>query len=150
VGIAITLYNWFHSRKKGEPAGNDPFKGETLEWATTSPPPHHNFDHIPTVRSREPVWDQPELRGGDQPVEEGGHPMASDHITASTSLLDAKPQAIVRMPHGSPWPFYLSLALTLAFTGMLVGSVAVIGAGVVATIVCICGWFWPRGETQET
>ena len=150
IGLAITFYNWFKSRKKGAPAGNDPFGGETLEWATSSPPPHHNFHHIPTVRSREPVWDQPELRGGDQPVEEGGHPMAGGHITAATSLLDAKPQAIVHMPHASPWPFYLALALTLLFAGLLVGSVLLTGAGVLATIVGICGWFWPRGETQET
>jgi cytochrome c oxidase subunit I+III len=150
VGIAITLYNWFRSRNKGEVAGNDPFNGETLEWATTSPPPHHNFDHIPTVRSREPVWDQPELRGGDQPPGEGGHPMAGGHITASTSLLDAKPQAIIHMPHGSPWPFYLALALTLLFTGVLVSSLSLSLVGVLGAIVGICGWFWPRGETQET
>ena len=150
VGLAITFYNWFKSKKKGEPAGNDPFGGETLEWATTSPPPHHNFDHIPTVRSREPVWDQPELRAGDQPVDKGGHPMAGGHITASTSLLDAQPQAIVHMPHGSAWPFYLTLGLTVVFTGLLLGSVALAGAGLIATISSICGWFWPRGETQET
>ena len=150
IGVAITLYNWFHSRKHGKPAGNDPFKGETLEWATTSPPPQHNFDHIPTVRSREPVWDQPELRDGMQPEEKGGHPLTGGHITASTSLLDAKPQAIVHMPHGSPWPFYLALALTVLFTGMLLSSVAVIGLGAVGCGVGICGWFWPRGETQET
>jgi cytochrome c oxidase subunit I+III len=150
IGVALTLYNWFRSKKKGELAGNDPFTGETLEWATTSPPPHHNFDHIPTVRSREPVWDQPELRGGNQPPVEGGHPMAGGHITASTSLLDAKPQAIVHMPHGSPWPFYLSLALTLLFAGILVSSLMLSLAGVVTVVIGICGWFWPRGETQET
>ena len=76
--------------------------------------------------------------------------MAGGHITASTSLLDAKPQAIVHMPHGSPWPFYLTLALTLLFTGLLVGSVALSGVGGAGTVVGICGWFWPRGETQET
>ena len=150
VGLAITIYNWFKSKKKGEIAGNDPFGGETLEWATTSPPPHHNFDHIPTVRSREPVWDQPELRSGEQPVEAGGHPMAGGHITASTSLLDAKPQAIVHMPHGSPWPFYLTIALTVLFTGLLLGSIALSLIGVASSIAGICGWFWPRGETQET
>ncbi len=76
--------------------------------------------------------------------------MAGGHITASTSLLDAKPQAIVHMPHGSPWPFYLSLALTLLFTGILVSSLTLSLAGVLTVVVGICGWFWPRGETQET
>ena len=27
------------------------------EWATTSPPPHHNFLKIPPIRTERPVWD---------------------------------------------------------------------------------------------
>ncbi|MGH9293804.1 MAG: hypothetical protein ACRD0B_00595, partial [Acidimicrobiales bacterium] len=29
----------------------------TLEWATSSPPPHHNFYWIPPIRSERPLWD---------------------------------------------------------------------------------------------
>jgi cytochrome c oxidase subunit 1 len=42
---------------KGKPAGDDPWDAWTLEWATTSPPPPYNFEEIPTVRSRRPLWD---------------------------------------------------------------------------------------------
>ena len=35
----------------------DPYGGLTLEWATTSPPPPHNFDEIPEVRSEAPLAD---------------------------------------------------------------------------------------------
>ncbi len=42
---------------KGQPAGDDPWDAWTLEWATTSPPPSYNFETIPTVRSRRPLWD---------------------------------------------------------------------------------------------
>ena len=38
-------------------AGPDPWNGNTLEWFTTSPPPPHNFDVIPRVRSVEPMRD---------------------------------------------------------------------------------------------
>ena len=37
-------------------AGDNPWDAGTLEWATTSPPPPHNFDRIPVVTSREPLW----------------------------------------------------------------------------------------------
>jgi cytochrome c oxidase subunit 1 len=40
-------------------AGDDPWDGHTLEWATTSPPPPHNFvGALPPIRSNRPVWDR--------------------------------------------------------------------------------------------
>jgi cytochrome c oxidase subunit 1 len=42
---------------KGQPAGNDPWDAWTLEWLTSSPPPSYNFEVIPQVRSRRPLWD---------------------------------------------------------------------------------------------
>jgi len=42
---------------RGRRADSDPWGGHTLEWATTSPPPSHNFDRIPDVRSEAPVLD---------------------------------------------------------------------------------------------
>ena len=37
--------------------GDDPWEGNTLEWATSSPPPPYNFDHLPEIRSERPVFD---------------------------------------------------------------------------------------------
>ena len=149
LGILLTFINWFRSRKRGEVAGDDPFEGETLEWATSSPPPHYNFVTVPTVRSKEPMWDQPELHGGQAP-EDGGYALDEGHVTMSTSLLDAEPQAIVHMPHESPWPFRLALALLVVFYGVLIDFWPLAVAGVAGCVVGIAGWFWPRGQTQET
>ena len=41
----------------GKPAGDDPWDAWTLEWATTSPPPSYNFETLPVVTSRRPLWD---------------------------------------------------------------------------------------------
>lgn len=46
---------------KAPAAEEDPYEGLTLEWAAASPPPPHNFDAIPEVRSPYPVLD---LRAG--------------------------------------------------------------------------------------
>lgn len=42
---------------RGRAAGADPWGGQTLEWATTSPPPPHNFDALPEIRSAAPLLD---------------------------------------------------------------------------------------------
>jgi heme/copper-type cytochrome/quinol oxidase subunit 1 len=51
------LWNIFVSLRSGKPAGDDPWEGNTLEWATTSPPPPYNFDRLPQIRSERPVFD---------------------------------------------------------------------------------------------
>ena len=43
--------------RRGEQAVDDPYEGLTLEWATTSPPPAHNFEAVPEVRSAQPLLD---------------------------------------------------------------------------------------------
>jgi len=56
-GVAIFLWNFFSSiiLGKGKPAGDDPWEADTLEWATTSPPPPYNFPRIPVVHSARPL-----------------------------------------------------------------------------------------------
>lgn len=149
LGVLAIVVNWFTSKRRGAPAGDDPWNGETLEWATASPPPHYNFVTVPIVRSREPVWDQPELKATDASAREG-HALTQGHVTLSTSLLDATPQGIVHMPYESPWPFWLALALFVLFYGLLFDAALVAAVGGVACSVAFMGWFWPRGETQET
>jgi cytochrome c oxidase subunit 1 len=38
-------------------AGADPWHANSLEWATSSPPPEHNFAWLPPIRSERPVFD---------------------------------------------------------------------------------------------
>ena len=58
----------------GPEAGHDPWGGETLEWFALSPPPPHNFDVLPDVRSDHPLRDIRDAiahRDGDAPATEG-------------------------------------------------------------------------------
>jgi cytochrome c oxidase subunit 1 len=57
AGVVVTIINVARSLKVGVIAGPDPWKANTLEWFTTSPPPVNNFDVVPRVRSVEPMKD---------------------------------------------------------------------------------------------
>ncbi|MEA2653921.1 MAG: cytochrome c oxidase subunit [Chloroflexota bacterium] len=57
LGMATLLWNVFISLRSGTLAGDDPWEGNTLEWATTSPPPPYNFDRLPEIRSERPLFD---------------------------------------------------------------------------------------------
>ncbi|MEQ8785267.1 MAG: cytochrome c oxidase subunit I [Pirellulaceae bacterium] len=63
AGTLVLIWNILVSLRKGKIAGDNPWGAFTLEWATTSPPPVENFETIPEVHSRRPVWDRdhPEL-----------------------------------------------------------------------------------------
>jgi cytochrome c oxidase subunit I len=51
------LWNVFISLRNGKIAGDDPWQANTLEWATSSPPPPYNFDRLPEIRSERPLFD---------------------------------------------------------------------------------------------
>jgi cytochrome c oxidase subunit 1 len=71
VAMLPFLWNILITFRGGEPAGDDPWEGNTLEWATSSPPPPYNFDHLPPIRSERPVFD---LRhANDVPALTAGH-----------------------------------------------------------------------------
>jgi cytochrome c oxidase subunit 1 len=72
VNVATTLLN-------GEKVGEDPWEGNTLEWATTSPPPTYNFDRLPRIHSERPVFDLRHAHDRRPPTEIDVHdPLAAD------------------------------------------------------------------------
>ena len=59
LGLVVLVLDLLGSilARRGRAAGADPWGGHTLEWATTSPPPRHNFDALPEIRSGTPLLD---------------------------------------------------------------------------------------------
>jgi cytochrome c oxidase subunit 1 len=61
LGILVFLVNVVVSLRHRVPAGDDPWGGPSLEWATSSPPPPPNFDALPPIRSFAPMVDAREM-----------------------------------------------------------------------------------------
>ncbi len=57
ISILPLMLNVVATFINGERVGDDPWEGNTLEWATSSPPPPYNFDTLPPIRSERPVFD---------------------------------------------------------------------------------------------
>ncbi|HEX6644049.1 MAG TPA: cytochrome c oxidase subunit I [Gemmatimonadales bacterium] len=134
--VAVLLVNFFRALRRGDRAPDNPWRAETLEWATASPPPSYSFLHIPVVEGRSPLWERSERR----PVVTGLSTEVRD--TLVTTLVDALPDSRHYDPRPSAAPLYAALALgitfiTLIFTpwGLPIGG-AVFFLGMVR-------WAWP-------
>ncbi|WP_027777699.1 cytochrome c oxidase subunit I [Paraburkholderia caledonica] len=145
IGVSVLLFivNAVHSYRHGEVAGADPWGAGTLEWSTTSPPPPHNFDALPVVHGRDPLWEP-----SAQPAYVSGLAAESREVL-STTALDALPDLRLLFPSPSIWPFISAVATTVLFIGSIFSPWAVVWGSVPVTIALI-GWFWPnRGQNQQ-
>ena len=65
VAVLALVAMCLRSFLTGPAAGDDPWGGQTLEWATTSPAPRDNFSSVHVVISAEPFLDLKPSNGSD-------------------------------------------------------------------------------------
>ena len=149
LGILVIVVNVLWSIKRGPPALADPWGGNTLEWSTSSPPPHFNFPVIPIVRSADPNWDVEDRRQDALRLERGEMLLADGHQTLATTVLEGVAEEELHMPSESIWPLLLALSFSVVFYGLLLklDGVAILGCLLVAG--SIAGWHRPQKELQD-
>ena len=118
VATLVFLYNIAVSLRNGKAAGDDPWDGDTLEWATASPPRAYNFAEIPIITSRRPLRD----------AKYGGKKMETVKETHG-----------IHLPASSFWPLVLAIGLTTIMVGLIFGVIP-LAIGLVIFAVALIGW----------
>jgi cytochrome c oxidase subunit 1 len=141
LGGLVFVANALWSLWRGRTAGDDPWGGPTLEWATTSPPPPHNFDLTPAVDSITPLWE------AERTAYEG---LALDkRELLVTSVVEAEPLYRQNSVGPSLWPLVAALAVSVLFVGSIFTPWALVW-GAVPVAIALTFWFWPTRERAET
>ena len=146
IGVALVLLDlllhfWF-----GKRASANPWQADTLEWALDMPPAQYNFVSIPTVSSRHPLWDEPQLA---QQIASGREGLAnadsSLRETYGTTAISAQRDRVLHLPGNSWWPLYTAIALAVVCISLLSRWYPLALLAVVLTIVLLLRWSWENG-----
>jgi cytochrome c oxidase subunit I len=149
VGVLLLLINVVVSLRRGAVAGPNPWDAPTLEWATSSPPPPYNFVVLPAVASRHPLWEERLQEGTGRSSIHRGLALDNGKETLATTVIDAEPDLILKMPEDDPWPFLVTVAMTVGFTGLLLHWWWVAAGAGGAVILGVLIWLWPRGDLGQ-
>jgi cytochrome c oxidase subunit 1 len=119
ASVLLFITNIMHSIRRGKFAGPNPWGGSSLEWSTTSPPPEHNFNQIPVVNTREPLWLEP------------------DAIIVKTRG-EMEPQ--LHLPSGSYWPLITAVGATSTMALFMTGRWWAPLLGLAWTFLGVINW----------
>jgi cytochrome c oxidase subunit 1 len=139
ASMLVFVFNWVLSKRKGKIAGPDPWDARTLEWSIPSPPPEHNFDVVPHVKARDDFWHRKyaeDPAGRPVPVPVG----AADGHGDAEGRTDHDGGHAIHMPSPSYWPLVAALGLPLIAWGLVFGTCALIGLGIILLLSGMYGW----------
>lgn len=142
ASFALFLYNMVSSARRGPLSGPNPWDAGTLEWAAASPPMPQNFDRIPVVTNREPLW----ANRDSLPVVAGLSIENREQIVST--ITHGRADLRETSPEPSIWPFMAAVAATILFVGSMFTPWALVW-GSVPLAVTLIGWFWPKSSMED-
>ena len=145
-GVAAVLLDLVVQGLFGRKAPHNPWRADTLEWASGTPPRSYNFASLPLIETRHPLWTQPRLA---RDIAQGRHGLPRAHHgrreTLGSDPVTGQPREVLHLPGNSWWPLVAASLLAVVCIGLL-ASAYLLAAGVaLLTAVVLLRWSWENG-----
>jgi cytochrome c oxidase subunit 1 len=149
LSILVFMWNWVVSKRRGAPAGIDPWDARTLEWTIPSPPPEYNFAEIPKVSALDDFWhakysEDDEGRAVRRP--------GADALVAELEHKGNNPEKPIHLPSPSYFPILIGISIMLVGYGLVYSAqawgLAVLVVGILGAVTSFIGWAQEPGEEE--
>ncbi len=150
IGFALFLLDVVLHGRMGKIAPTNPWGAGSLEWAMPTPTPTYNIASLPEVRSREPVWDEPEL-GAQLAAGDGDLPSAEHGIrqTIAVEPLSGQRSSVIELPGSSWMPLLASVTTAVFFLALLFKQYLWVPVGGGLSLAIFLFWAWQTGKRHD-
>lgn len=150
AGFAVLLLDFVTSWILGRLAPRNPWRAETLEWATPRPATFYNFASQAPVVDRTPLWTDPKI-GAEAAA--GLHLLPGEAATRMQTLgvdiLTGEPKFVIDLPRPTLMPVTAALCLFFFFGAMLAKFYAIAPLGLAAALLVFLRWAWITGLPED-
>jgi cytochrome c oxidase subunit I+III len=150
AGVLLFVIDVVQHFFRGEKVGRNPWNAGTLDWMMEIPPKEWGARSVPIVTTRYPLWQQESFLDN---VDNGRFllPDAPDlrRETIITSVVDGRPEQVLRVPGNSWWPLLAAVATGGFFIGATFHAWVITAVSAVLAFVLILCWVWNTAEIPE-
>jgi cytochrome c oxidase subunit I+III len=150
AGIAMIILDVALHFRFGRPAPRNPWGADTMEWALATPPASYNFASLPALRTRHPLWEQPDLPGriavGEYGLAEIEH---GRRETYGSDPISGELREILHLPSNSWLPLLAALALAVVCVSLLLRVYPLASLAAVAALIVVLRWSWENGAHSK-
>ncbi|WP_026481188.1 cytochrome c oxidase subunit I [Ahrensia sp. 13_GOM-1096m] len=150
IGFALVLADMVLQFRFGRPFRRDPWRAQTLEWATATPPPSYNFASLPHIDTRadqlQPALIGTHLAGGHGYL---GFVRKGEQETLAVDMVTGEIDHIIILPQRSFLPLWTALATGAFFLAMLFSQYWLAPFAALTTIALFLIWPHKLGLKED-
>ncbi len=141
LSIAVFIYNWYNSRRRGADSGLDPWDARTVEWMSPNPTPEYNFGSPPVITRLDHFWS---LKYDQDADGRAVRKPDADQIIGDIEHEQLNPVEEIHLPNPSYFPVLVALGLPIIFYGIIYHEAAwgkaMIVLGTIISLTALIGW----------